>query len=485
MKRLGPAAIVLLLAVAVSFVPAMRAEYTNWDDRAYYGAARQPLPVLLTAIVTGHYHPLTMLSLGLDVRLFGTNATEMHVVNVALHAVTALLILLLLEQLTGSVAGALAGALFFAIHPLRVESVAWVAERKDVLMGVFFAAALLTYLANRRRGLSIAWTYVFFVLALLAKLTAVGLPLALLLIDYYEERRLRIADKIPMLLLSAAGSVGAIAALHSFGDNLSRFHFTAWERVLLSARAIVMYLSREIVPANLSAFYSYPERTGPADWWSFCAVVLLAAALIASAARFHRLFAGFAFFFVTLAPMLPLMATGNAMITDRYTYLPSIGLGLTIALGVMRLSLRAAAAAIVAGGVILGVLTWRQCEVWHDSKSLWLSVIDYDPTLALAWNNLASERRMAGDWRGSWLAVTRAVALDPCYLTALRNETVWFDDAGQYELERRAIEQMLRCDPLDVGAWQSKGRLLAKTAHAAEAEQCFARATRLQAYRFR
>src|SRR3954447_5255151 len=101
-KRLGPAAIVLLLAVAVSFVPAMRAGYTNWDDRAYYGAARQQLPLLLTAIVTGHYHPLTMLSLGLDVRLFGTNATEMHVVNVALHAVTALLILLLLEQLTGS-----------------------------------------------------------------------------------------------------------------------------------------------------------------------------------------------------------------------------------------------------------------------------------------------------------------------------------------------------------------------------------------------
>ena len=112
-------------------------------------------------------------------------------------------------------------------------------------------------------------------------------------------------------------------------------------------------------------------------------------------------------------------------------------------------------------------------------------IIDYDPTLALAWNNLASERRMAGDWRGSWLAVTRAVALDPCYLTALRNETVWFDDAGQYELERRAIDQMLRCDPLDVGAWQSKGRLLAKTGHAAEAEQCFARAKRLQGYRFR
>jgi tetratricopeptide (TPR) repeat protein len=484
-KRLGPAAIVLLLAVGLSFVPAMRAKYTNWDDRVYVGAARQPLPVLLTAIVTGHWHPLTMLSLGLDVRLFGMNPTEMHVVNVGLHAIVALLILQLLNELTGSVAGALAGALFFAIHPLRVESVAWVSERKDVLMGVFFAAALLTYLAHRRRGLSIGWTYLLFVLALLAKLTAISLPLALLVIDYYEERRLRIREKIPMFLLSVAGSVGAVAAIRSAGPELTRFHFTFGERVLLAARALVMYLSREIVPANLSAFYVYPSSIGAPEWWSFIAVVVLGAAVLASAARFPRVFAGFAFFFLTLAPMLPLLATGNAFVTDRYTYLPSIGLGLAVALGVMRLSMRTAIAVIVAGGAILGALTWRRCEVWYDAKILWLSVIDYDPTLALAWNNLAHERRTAGDWRGSFAAVDRALELDPCYGTALRNEAAWFDEAQQYALEMRDIEQMLRCDPSDPRGWVLKGELLMKTGHPAEARQCFARAKRLQAYRFR
>ena len=485
MKRLAPAAVILLLATFVSFVPAMRALYTNWDDQVYVGASRQPLKGLLTSNVTGHWHPLTMLSLGLDYRLFGMNPTEMHIVNVTVHAITALLVLILLDQLTGSVAGALAGALFFAIHPLRVESVAWISERKDVLMAVFFAGALLAYLAHRRHGLSIAWTYLLFILALLAKETAISLPLALLAIDFFEERRLRIANKVPMFFLSATGAVAAITFLNSNRQILTHFHFTPGQRVLLNARAIVMYVSREIMPVNLSAFYQYPKTTAPSDWWSLAAVIVLGAALLASAWRFPRLFAAFAFFFVTLAPMLPLMGTGNAIITDRYTYLPTIGLGIAVALGVMRLPLRSAAVVIVAGSVILGALTWQRCKVWHTARTLWISMIEYDPTIGVAWNNLAAERRSSGDVRGAFLAVERALAADPCYGIALSNEALWFHKAGQYELEMRDINQMLRCNPTDPTAWNLKGELLKTTGHPAEAEVCFARAKRLAAYRFR
>jgi len=468
LKRLAPAAAVLLIAIGISFTPALRAKYTNWDDVDYVGSARKPVRSLVTDIVTGHYHPLTMLSLGLDVRLFGMSATEMHAMNVALHAATSLLVLLLLFQLTGSVRGALAGALFFAIHPLRVESVAWVSARKDVLMGVFFAAALLTYLAHLRRGVSIGWTYLLFVLAILSKANAITLPFGLLLLDVAEQGRARFLDKIAFFIISIAGAIEATLAIHSQGGTLTQFHFTAGQRMLLVGRALVMYAAREIVPLNLSAYYRYHATIEAADSLSFIAVVCLAIALLASVRRFPRLVAGIAFFVLTIAPMLPLMATGNTIGADRYTYMPSIGLAFVVATGVALLSARSAIVLLVAGGAILGTLTWLRCEVWHDAETLWQSVIDDDPNVPIAWNNLGHARISDGDRRGAFLFFTRAIELNPCYFTALRSHALELDLIGQYELEMRDIDQMIRCDPNNPVAWKMKSDVLKKIGHAAE-----------------
>jgi tetratricopeptide (TPR) repeat protein len=458
MKRLGTAAIVLLLAIAVSYVPAFRAKYTNWDDSQYVGAARQPLRVLCTAVVTGHFHPLTMLSFGLDVRLFGMNPTEMHAVNVALHAGVAMLVLLLLYELTGSTLGALAGALFFAIHPLRVESVAWISERKDVLYGLFYVAGLLAYLAHVRRGASIAWSYLFFVLSLLAKGSAMTFPFALLIIDFVERGRPRIADKLAMFVLSIAAAAGSIAALHWHGTGLAAVHVSAPQRILIACRALVMYISREIVPLNLSAFYRY-EAVGLAEWLSAAAIVVLAIAVMASFRRFPRVFAGFAFFAVTIAPMLPLLATGNAMAADRYTYIPSIGLSFVVALGVARMPARAAIAAMLVAGTLLGALTWRRCEVWHDAIALWTSVIEYDPAVAVAWNNLGHALSSGGNRPAAIAALSRAIELDPCYLLALRNRAQQVAELRDYERALRDVDQILRCDPQNAGARAMKSAL--------------------------
>jgi tetratricopeptide (TPR) repeat protein len=476
LKRLAPAAAILLVAIGISFTPALRAKFTNWDDPFYVGAARMPLRILLTEPITGHWHPLTMLSLGADVRLFGLSPIALHAMNVALHAATALLVLLLLFELTGSVQGALAGALFFAIHPLRVESVAWVSERKDVLMGLFFAAAMLTYVAHLRRGASIGWTYLLFVMAILAKATAIVLPFGLLLIDVVELGRPRIANKIGFVALSAAGAVEAMLVLHSRAGNLSHFHYTVFERVALGGKALAMYLSREIVPVNLSAYYHYRETVDVSDWLSFAAVLLLGIALIALWRRYPKIVSAFAFFVLAMVPMLPIAETGNTIGADRYTYIPSIGLSYIVAVLVALVSMRAAIAILVAGSAILGALTWRRCEVWHDAKTLWTSVVEYDPEIAVAWNNLGHEQMSDGDRRTAFLCFSRAIELDPCYLLARKNRALELELIKQYDVELRDIDQLIACDPTNGAWWSMKGDVLKMMGRAADAEKCFARA---------
>jgi len=476
MKRLLPAAIVLTAAILISFVPAFEAKFTNWDDTQYVGAARLPWTKLCTTIVSGHYHPLTMLSLGVDVRLFGMNPTGMHVVNIALHLIASLLVLVVLFELTGSVPAALAGALFFAIHPLRVESVAWISERKDVLMGAFYAAALVAYVAHLRRGTSIAWTYVFFVLALLSKATALSLPVVLLLIDVIAIGRPRVKAKIPMFVLSVIAGWGAVAAIHSVGSApLTHYAFAPPERLVISGHAIVMYIQRELVPVNLSAFYPLPHDVTAMHVQSTIAVVLLAIALVIVFRRLPQVLAGLAIFVVTIAPMLPLLATGDTIGADRYTYIPSIGLAYVVAFAVARLSIRAAIAAIVIGGLILGILTWQQCRVWHDGTSLWTSVIDYDPSIAIAWNNRGGN----GKPLERLLELSEAISLDPCYVKALQNRARLLELAGSFDAALRDANRSIRCTPNDADAWKLKAKLLRESGREAEAQQCLAEGRRV------
>src|SRR5262245_39231422 len=166
-RRLWIASLLLVAATAVSFAPLQDAGITNWDDGVYLQSASMPLGKLLNARVLGNFHPLTMFSFAVEVRLFGVHAGELHAMNILLHAGASLLVLLFLFELTSSELGALAGALFFAVHPLRVESVGWIAERKDVLCALLFAAALLAYARHLRRATHFGWVFVFFLLAVL------------------------------------------------------------------------------------------------------------------------------------------------------------------------------------------------------------------------------------------------------------------------------------------------------------------------------
>jgi len=468
------ASVVLIAAIAVSFAPLFRAGITNWDDEVYLRSASMPLSTLLTAPVMGNYHPLTMLSLKLDERLFGIRAGELHAMNVLLHTLASLCVLLALLELTGSPFGALAGALFFAIHPLRVESVGWIAERKDVLCELFFAAALLAYVRRIRFG----WVFALFILALLAKATAVVFPVAALLIDFLERRRPRLAETAALFSASAVAGVGAILAQRGPGalSGLPGFAFSPLERALIACRAVVMYLAREIVPVNLSAFYAYPRSIGAADLACAAAVVALVVAVAATALRWRPLFFGMTFFLIAIAPTLPLLSIGRTMAADRYTLLPSIGLAYLLAAGVAVLGRNAAVAVIVAGALVLSVVTWQRCAVWRDSVSLWTSVIDYDDQVPLAYNSRAVALIAAGDANGARIDLDRALAIDRCYGAALHNRALLTGRAGDLAAADRDLQRAIRCDPLDAVAWQMRCSLLEHAGRVDEARRCAAAA---------
>jgi len=408
--RISAYAALLVVICLIVFTPAYSAGITNWDDDFYL---RTPMG---TMFVMGNFHPLTMASYA----IFGHNPTVLHVTNVLLHAATAVLVLLLLRQLTASPFGAFAGALLWAIHPLRVESVVWIAERKDVLCGLFYVAALSAYVRKK-----LLLTFILFMLALLSKGMAVSFPLAMLAIDFLERRK-AFLEKLSFFALSILfGVIGYIGQrIPGISPEAPDIAFSVSEKVAFSCYALSFYLIKLVLPIRLSAFYPYPKI--------FAVVTVPAGRAVAFA---------FLFFVATIAVTLPVFSVGRTLAADRYTYIPSIGLSYLIATIVK--PKHWPIVAIVAA--LLGAGTFMRSRVWHDSVTLWSSVIETNPDIALPYNARAAALASAGDRRGALRDLDRAIALEPCYAMALRNRIVVSQRLGDTAAAQRDIGQLQRC----------------------------------------
>src|SRR5207249_85487 len=304
-------------------------------------------------------------------------------------------------------------ALVFAIHPLRVESVAWVTERRDVLSGLFYLSAILVYLRACERGargrgwywLSVA----VFGCALLSKSMVVNLPVVLLILDVYPLRRLggfvgwwseparRIyVEKIPFVLLAAAASAVAVMAQLSKSAMIPVAHLSALGRLAVSAYGLSFYLWKMVVPLNLSPLYMRPptvDPEAPPFILSYGLVLAITAIVLALRRRMPGLPAAWAAYVVVLLPVLGIFQSGSQIAADRYTYLA--GLGWAILAGAGLLACRHATRFLIRGSAVgvlvgLGVLTWNQVHVWHDSEKLWTHALTIDPKSSAAHSNLGS-----------------------------------------------------------------------------------------------
>jgi tetratricopeptide (TPR) repeat protein len=455
--RRGLPLLVACLAVAC-FLPALRADFVLWDDdlnitgnRRYRGLSPSHLRWMFTTLLGGHYQPLSWLTLGVDHALWGMNPAGYHLTSVLLHALTAVavyagLVALLARVPTWSthLAAAL-GALFFALHPLRVESVAWITERRDVTSGLFFVLTLFAYLrmqrsegAARRRWL--AASLAAFTLSLLSKAWGMTLPVVLLALDLSPlgrlpgesgRTRMRIlAEKLPWAILATAAAVVAFAAQHRIEAMRTFAEHGPLERALQAAYGICFYLWKTLAPANLSPLYILPDDlrvTMPRFGVPLLLVLVVTVVALWDRRRRPWLLAAWIAYVAILSPVLGIAQTGPQLAADRYTYLASLPLAALFAAGVARAlasAPRRAPVVLAATAALVlsyGVAANRQTRVWHDSMSLWNHAIGVDAGNFVAWTNRGWTRQLAGDLPAAIADYTEALRLRPSYPLALND----------------------------------------------------------------
>jgi Tfp pilus assembly protein PilF len=402
---------VLLIAVSVAIYARVAGfGFINLDDPAYVsenphvlnGLTGDGIAWAFTTTAQANWHPLTWLSLELDATAGGPSPRGFHLTNLALHAVNALLLFLLFARMTGSVWRSALVAALFAVHPLHVESVAWIAERKDVLsIALGLGACHLWLGAIERPGFArFALATVAYAASLMAKPMLVTLPILLLLLDVWPLRRKDpwrrlIVEKAPLIVLAAASSIVTFAVQAHGGAARSLTQYPLGSRAANAAVSYVAYLGKAIWPSGLSAYYPYAYGGWPA-WQvggALLTLTVITLACLRARSRAPYLLVGWLWYLVSLVPVIGLVQVGSQAMADRYTYLPLVGPTVMLAYALPDFSARRsralATAIAVATVVVFALLAWREAGYWSDSVTLFTRSLAVTKDNAVAHNSLA------------------------------------------------------------------------------------------------
>jgi Flp pilus assembly protein TadD len=431
----------ILLVSFIVYLPVLHNSFVNADDDLYI--QNNPLirsinfKEIFSRYDMGNYHPLTMLIYSIEYRLFGLSEKGFHAINLMFHLLNVILAFHVVLLLVDNVKVALITSLLFGIHPIHVESVAWVSELKDLLYVFFFLASYtcyLKYLKNSQRKY-IYYCFLLFLLSLLSKALAVTLPVIVLLTDYFKGRKLTgssIAEKIPFIFLSVIFGAVAVLAQRSYGA-IHMDYFGLPQRLVFSSYGYITYLIKLLFPFNLCSFYPYPDMpvTGsslPAQYYIYVFLFFGLAASVFYSLRFTRkIFFGIGFFTITVLLVLQLLPVGGTIMADRYAYLPSLGIFYLASEGILYLwnkkgatqSLRMPVVMVFAiAAIFYSAKTYSQCGVWKNSMTLWTNVINQYQKIPDAYYNrgyyLVQEKR----YEEALKDINKTIELDPDYYQA-------------------------------------------------------------------
>ena len=473
--------------------------FVDFDDPLYVGTnrfVRQGLTAesvrwAWTTFHAANWHPLTWLSLQLDASLFGVQPTGYHLTNVLLHAMAAGVLFAALNRLTEARGASLAVALLFALHPQRVESVAWISERKDVLSVLLGACALWSYAhyAEHPSWRRYALVLIMLGLSLLAKPMLVTLPVVFLLIDCWPRQRFRqlswrflLLEKVPLLLLSIASAVVTMYAQSAGGALHAEARFPLPMRVANAALAIVVYLRQTIWPFQLGAYYphSHAQFSEPRVWLAIAVIILCSGVALAAWRRAPWLTMGWMWFVVTLLPVLGLVVQqGGQSHADRYTYWPQIGLWMAIVWSVATLvASRQIPVAIprLLTIVIVLLFSWRtiqQIEIWRDTESLWRHTLEVTGPNAEAESGLGQVYNLRGDKAAAQARFRKGAAIDSRSDLAQTNLGVLLTELGELEEAETIYRNYLNLNPMSLKANIGLGSVLVRQGRDREARHFF------------
>jgi tetratricopeptide (TPR) repeat protein len=502
------AAVCLALALLTALVFRNVGEFAFvFDDEAFIplnehvlgGLSLEGLRWAFTTGFTANWHPVTWLSHMLDVQLFGLNAGAHHLVNLLFHEIAVVLLFLVLRRLTGALWPSAFVAALFAVHPSHVESVAWVAERKDVLSALFWILALGAYgryAARPGRG-RYALVAVLFALGLMSKPMVVTFPRVLLLLDWWPLGRLRFRpgsaatlgrlalEKIPLALLAGATAVVTFLTQQSSGAVASSAVYRPAGRVAHAMISYAAYLGTTVWPVRLAFFYPYqPGAVPTGEALGACAVLAaITAAAIGLRARTPSLLAGWLWYLVTLLPVIGLVQVGGQAMADRYLYLPLIGLGLAAAWGAEGIARHrrspgvAIALAAVCALLALAVTASRQAEHWRTPESLFRHALDVTEENWVAHEGYAVELNKQGRQAEALEHYREAARINPSVLLRTKLERAIADLGLSWQVQQ--YRDQLAARQGTAPEYYRLGNGLALVGRFPEALEAFQKAARL------
>jgi len=491
------AGLVAVITCAV-YLTSLQNEFVEWDDSIYVyenlHIRSLDISFFRWAFLdfhAGNWHPLTWISHAVDYALWGLNPWGHHLTNIILHSLNASIVVLLImgviealqkttienerplnERMTLLVGGAT--GILFGLHPIHVESVAWVAERKDLLCALFFLLSMSAYakygtLAHaetphpRSESRFLKKLYLLslgsFTLALLSKPMAVTLPVCLLMLDWYPLKRIRslrtfwlaLVEKLPFFALSLVSSILTLLAQAAGGSIVPIEYAPLSTRMLVASKALMVYLGKMMVPLNLIPFYPYPSDVSllSLEYLSAVALVLGITTTCIVVVKGHELLLSvWGYYVVTLMPVLGIVQVGNQFMADRYAYLPSLGPFLLMGLAVAWLFEKVNAlkrwsrpATFVCGAAVIGILvslsylTVKQIGVWKNSIDLWTYVIKREPVRApLAYYNRGVSYVKKGQVDRALYDFKKTIMLDPSDYQAYYNLGVLYGSTGLFDM---------------------------------------------------
>lgn len=515
-RRLDLAAMLaVLLVTAAVYSPVWNHDFVLYDDTNYVsdnqvvkaGITWRGVVWAFSTTFMGSWHPLTWLSHMADVELFGVAARWHHLANVFLHLVNTVLLFLALRTLTGARWRSAAVAALFALHPLHVESVAWIAERKDVLSALFWMLAMIAYAryvatpSATRYGLVV----LAFVLGLLAKPMVVTLPFVLLLLDYWpldrfnrsEPRfaslRALVWEKVPLFALAAGMSAVTVYAQRVDGNVAELEHVSMAARLANTVVAYLDYIEKTVWPRDLAVFYPHPATVpGGLSWWHVAgsgALLLAISGLILWGGRRRRyLSVGWCWFLGTLVPVIGLVQIGQQGMADRYTYLPLIGLFIAVVWGLSDLvegepARRRAVVAVGAGMLATAaVLTWMQVRHWRDTVTLFEHAVRVTGPNRVAHLQLGAAYARQGRYDDAASQYRAALVINARSVEANNNLGIVLAQAGRPGEAAASFLLALEINPNDARLHANLARALRQTGAVAEAVGHYRDAVRLDPF---
>jgi len=464
----------LLVITIFIYFPALTHELVNWDDDSYIiqntliqSFSLEAIIHLFSSFYTGNYHPLTLLTYAIEYQLVQAEPLLYHLDNLLLHLGNTLLVFFFFRRFTQNITIGGITALLFAIHPLHVESVAWAAERKDVLYTFFFLGAMYFYESwqENRKPIYYSAILLCFLLSCLSKGMAVVLPAALVTLDFLKGRNILnlktlIIEKAPIWLMALAfGIIAIIAQEKAIRDEKIFSHL---DNIFIGGYGYLQYLWKTVVPIQLSCFYPYPQKTqGLMPWYYYASILSLplTAGIAWKLRKTHPwITGGWLFFLVTIVMVLQFLPVGAAVYADRYYYLASVGLFYIVAEAFTRIPNSKTQLYSIAGILIVIVysgLSFQRVKVWENSLTLFSNVIDQYPNASFAYNNIGTYYQNKKEPEKSISWYEKCTQSNPQYDLGFINLTIAYNAIKNFDKAVLSGRRGVELNPNSYDGWAS------------------------------